>query len=455
MDRSFILKLLGITILALAIMVPVVMTRDLINERQARRAEAVTGIATGWGTAQTIVGPILVVPYRRVWNEVVRETEDGKPRERRTERDETGVMRFPLEALEWNADLGTSEKTRGIYKARLYTSTVKASGRISIPPQFGINDPHSRYEWGDARLVIGIADPRGIRNLGPVQFGDRLAEFAPGTADQLIERGVQASVGALASADAKVYPVSFNLELAGSEAFAIAPIAKDTTVSVRANWPHPSFYGPFLPTKHESNNDGFTAHWRVSQFAASGATQVSRCHDGRKECAGFGSEVLGVSLIEPVGVYQQLDRASKYGFLFVGLSFAAFFLFELMRQLAIHPIQYSLVGLAVAIFFLLVTALSEHIAFGVAYLVATFACVSVVTFYVVRVLKSAALGSVFGSGLAALYGALYMLLNAEDYALLAGALLLFALLAGAMVITRRIDWYELTGSKRAPVGSLT
>ena len=453
MDRSFIFKLLGISALALAIMVPVLMIRDLINERQARRGEAVSEIAQGWGTAQTISGPILVVPYRRIWNEVVRETENGRPRERHTEHSETGVVRLPLEAMTWTAALTTNEKSRGIYKARLYNGAVKASGRVSVPPQFGIRDSRSRYEWSPARLVVGISDPRGIRTLGPLQFGDRLAEFAPGTDDLLIERGVQASVGALESAEAKIYSIAFTLELAGSEAFAIAPMAKDNTVSVRANWPHPSFYGPFLPTGHESSSAGFTANWRVSQFAAAGATQVTRCTEGRKGCSGFGSEVLGVSLIEPVGVYQQLDRASKYGFLFVGLSFAAFFLFELLRQLAIHPIQYSLVGLAIVVFFLLLTALSEHIAFALAYLIATIACVGVVTIYVVRVLKSVVLGGAFGAGLAALYGALYMLLKAEDYALLAGSVLLFGLLAGVMVMTRRIDWYGLTSSKRALAGA--
>ena len=55
-------------------------------------------------------------------------------------------------------------------------------------------------------------------------------------------------------------------------------------------------------------------------------------------------------------------------------------------------------------------------------------------FYVCHVLG-------FSAGLAALYGLLYGLLSAEDYALLMGSLLLFGLLGTVMVLTRKLDWY--------------
>ena len=119
-------------------------------------------------------------------------------------------------------------------------------------------------------------------------------------------------------------------------------------------------------------------------------------------------------------------------------------LIELLRRLAIHPVQYTLVGLALAMFFLLLTALSEHVGFAAAYAAATAACVGLITAYLVRVLGHAVLGLAFGGALAALYGMLYALLKAEDYSILGGSLLLFGLLAAAMMATRRIDWYALT-----------
>jgi inner membrane protein len=153
---------------------------------------------------------------------------------------------------------------------------------------------------------------------------------------------------------------------------------------------------------------------------------------------------LAVGFIETAGLYQQLERASKYGFLFIGLTFAAFLLFELLRRLAIHPIQYALVGLALATFFLLLTALSEHIDFAAAYAVATLACTGLISAYLTRVLRSIRIGAAFGAALAALYAMLYALVKAEDYSLLGGALLLFGLLAAVMLATRSVNWYALT-----------
>ncbi|HEY5900507.1 MAG TPA: cell envelope integrity protein CreD, partial [Burkholderiales bacterium] len=240
-------------------------------------------------------------------------------------------------------------------------------------------------------------------------------------------------------AKARTLEFSFTLELGGSEALALAPLGADTTVSMRADWPHPSFQGRFLPAKHEVGASGFSATWKVSRFATQGA-EASNC---AFPCNRL-SQQIAVSFIEPAGLYQRLERASKYGFLFLGLTFAAFLLIELLRRLAIHPVQYALVALALAMFFLLLTALSEHIAFAAAYAIAAGACVGLITLYLIKVLRSLRLGACFGAALAGLYGMLYALLQAEDYSLLGGSLLLFALLAAVMIATRRVDWYGLT-----------
>jgi inner membrane protein len=164
--------------------------------------------------------------------------------------------------------------------------------------------------------------------------------------------------------------------------------------------------------------------------------------------SGFLNTDLGVRFVQPVDAYSQSERAVKYGFLFVFLTFVAFFLYEVLRRMAIHPIQYALCGAAVALFFLLLVSLSEHLPFLAAYLVASVACVGLVAFYVGHVLRSAKRGIVFGGLLGILYGFLYVILQSEDYALLLGALLLFVALAIVMIMTRRVDWYRL--SEEAP-----
>lgn len=421
-----------IALVALALFVPVTMIQGLIGERQARRSEAVAGIAQGWGQRQTLSGPYLLVPYERTRIDVVQETVDGKPRERRTERTESRVLRLPAEAVDWRIGAEVSEKARGIYKARLYSARAEARGRFSVPAQFGLAEPAERIKWGTPRLVLGVTDPGGIRSVSPLVIGEGEHAFEAGSGDgTVLPGGVHALLPGLRAVRAHSLEFGFSVELAGSEAFALAPLGSDTAVAMRSDWPHPSFVGRFLPLRHAIGAEGFSAQWKVSQYAAPG---VASRHE------------LAVSFIEPAGLYQQLERGSKYGFLFIGLTFAAFLLFELLRRLAIHPIQYALVGLALAMFFLLLTALSEHIAFARAYLIATLACVGLISVYLMRVLRSVPMGLAFGGALASLYAMLYALLKAEDYSLLGGALLLFGLLAAVMLATRRVDWYRLNGA---------
>jgi inner membrane protein len=434
--KSNLVKIALIALLAVALLIPVAMIQSLVGERQARRNEAVAGIAEGWGMRQTVAGPYLALPYRRSWTEVTSEVVDGKSRERRIERSESQVLRVPAESVAWSVAADVSEKARGIYKARLYGAKLQAQGTLVIPARAGLEDGKSRYKWGTPRLVIGISDPHGIRAAPAVSVDGKPYDFAPGPGDDGLAGGLHAL---LADLKTENFNFSFSLELGGSEAFAIAPLGADTSVSMRADWRHPSFQGRFLPARHEIGAQGFTASWKVSRFAGQSAVRPASC---AWPCA-LMNEQIAVSFIEPAGLYQQLERASKYGFLFIGLTFAAFLLFELLRRLAIHPVQYALVGLALAMFFLLLTALSEHIDFAAAYALATVACVGLVTGYLVRVLRSARTGLAFGGALATLYAMLYALLKAEDYSLLGGSLLLFGLLAALMIATRRVDWYGL------------
>src|SRR5437660_2362799 len=428
MKRSLFVKTVLMGLLALVLMIPVGMIRDLVAERQARRNEAVNGIAEGWGKRQTVASPYLAIPYERHWTVVKRQTIDGKLHETRNEHSESKLLYLPAASVEWTVDAELSEKARGIYKAHLYSARLSANGTLELPARASREDGTSRYRWGTPKFVLGIADPLGIRAASAIELGGKRYAFAPGPGDAATAAGLHAPLEGLSLGKGETLDFAFTLELGGSEAFALAPLGADTAVTMRADWPHPSFQGRFLPAKHEISERGFSASWKVSRFAAQGSK----------------AETIAVSFIEPVGLYQMLERASKYGFLFIGLTAAAFMLLELLRRLAIHPVQYALVGLALAMFFLLLTALSAHIAFAAAYAIATTACVGLITMYLIRVLQSTTLGLAFGAALTALYAMLYALLQSEDYALLGGALLLFALLAAVMLATRRVDWYRLS-----------
>ena len=217
---------------------------------------------------------------------------------------------------------------------------------------------------------------------------------------------------------------------------------------MESDWPHPSFDGGFLPDDRSVTGQGFQANWQLSRFATGVGGTLDRLALG--DTSPLGNLDFGVRFVKPVDVYQQSERAVKYGLLFVVLTFMTFMLFEVLKSLAVHPVQYALAGAAVALFFLLLLSLSEHVPFALAYTVASAGCIGLLAYYVGHVLRSVQRGLAFSGLLAVLYVVLYVLLQSEDYALLMGSLLLFGVLAAVMVITRRVDWYRIGESERAP-----
>lgn len=228
----------------------------------------------------------------------------------------------------------------------------------------------------------------------------------------------------------------------------MVPVGRETHVRLASDWPHPGFVGEFLPREKQISAQGFKASWQTSFFSTNLEELLARCGSASPAaCGEFHARRFGVSFVDPVDQYLKSERAAKYAFLFIGLTFAGFFLAEVLKGTSVHPVQYGLVGLALAMFFLLLLSLSEHIGFTAAYLVSTVACVGLVTYYVVHVLDSRAQGAGFGVMLASLYALLYGILSSEDYALLMGSLLVFGILAVIMVLTRRVSWNNLGVSR--------
>jgi inner membrane protein len=296
-------------------------------------------------------------------------------------------------------------------------------------------------------MAIGIADPRGIKNSPELTVGEEKIAFVSGANAPGMTAGIHARLGLLIDTQKHIIDFAFVLDIQGMERLWFVPTGKSTQVSLKSDWPHPSFYGRYLPEPKAENEahlkDGFAARWRTSHFSTNLATLYDDCVASTNSCPAVLNNGFGVSLIEPANIYQRLERSAKYGFLFIGLTLIAFFLYEVLKRLAIHPIQYGLVGIALAMFYLLLTSLSEHIAFETAYAIASGACIGLLAFYVSFVLKSALRGLSFGALLGMLYGALYVLLRSEDQSLLLGSVLLFGLLTAVMVGTRKVDWYRV------------
>ena len=340
--------------------------------------------------------------------------------------------------LDIGGEARVETRSRGLYRGRLYHLALQVSGKVLVPPRLGLESTRGIVD-AQAFLVLGISDPRGVDNDPEVSVNGRTYRFATGTAGSLAGQGVHVALGPLDAATGGSFEFSLPLNLTGSERLAIAPAGNATTVVLKSDWPHPSFQGRFLPATRTVSAAGFEARWQVSHLARSFERVLKSA-----EANGTG-ETLNISFVEPMNVYLKSERAVKYGILFVVLTFAAFFVTEILRRLAIHPLQYLLVGLALAIFFLLLIALSEHLDFALAYGISATACVSLIGTYLAGALGIRLRGAAFAAGIAVLYVVLYGVLLSEGNALLMGAFLLFAALGASMLATRRIDWYGIGG----------
>jgi inner membrane protein len=456
------LKIAMVVVLVLAILIPLGMIRGTISERQQYRQQAVDEVTRSYAGEQALAGPVLVVPYRETMEVGVRDANGVLRKQVRTVDREWQFFPTNLHA---SGRVVPSIRKRGLHQVRVYEwqGSIDADFNVRLPDA----EPSRPRVLGTPWLNVGVADVRGLVGAPTLRVAGASAQIRQGQKGRS-GGGVHALLPTTLLAGGRIAaPVKFGFTLRGTEALAIVPLADSNRIVLDSPWPHPQFNGDFLPRARRIDANGFHAEWDVSSLASNAqaqyreggdvASNVAKAHDGvgtaASETRSHPIDTVGLSLVEPVNLYSKVDRASKYGLLFVLLTFVGFFMFETIKQLPIHPIQYALVGLALAIFFLLLLSLSEHIAFGLAYFAAALACIGLIGYYVGHVLRSRVRGFGFAAMLGLLYATLYGLLMSEDNALVLGAGLLFVVLAAIMVVTRKVDWYQVgakIGSTSAP-----
>ena len=426
--RRMAWKAVVVVFLTVLLLIPLAMINGTIGERQRYRQQAVDAVAGSFAGPQTLAGPVLVVPYT---DEVQYVDKDALGKQvLRIDRTPKRFIGFPA-TLRVSGTLIPSIRRRGLHQVRVYElqATLDARFDSSLPTAItGV-----KRIVGEPYLSFSIADVRGLVGSPALTVNQQPATLGQGVGSHREGSGLNAHLPMQVDGDRFRLATRLKIVLGGTESLAIAPIADSNVVELQSRWPHPQFAGRFLPRTRSIDAQGFKARWELSSLAAGSQEQYRQMAKA--------IDTLDVSLVEPVNIYSQADRASKYGLLFVMLTFVAFFMFELLKRLPIHPIQYGLVGLALAIFFLLLISLSEHMEFWIAYLAASIACIGLLGFYLTAVLRSLARGIGFAGGLTLLYAALYGLLVSEDNALVLGSLMLFSILAVLMGVTRRIDWY--------------
>ena len=444
MKNTLLQKCVLLALIGALLMIPLSMIESTINERTEHRNEAIRAIAASSAGEQSISGPILTIPVEEEYDDELVEESNGKRIKQITRSKRLHTLTVLPRQLHLDGGLNVEKRAYGLHETAVFELSGVLTGNFETPtvaalPPLGQN---ARLTWGVPTLSIGITDPRGITGEPKIELGGVPLGLHRGTKDKVLNTGFQAIANAPLSGKTETLPFRIELRLAGTGSFGFVPMGEISTAELQGNWPHPSFGGNFLPRSREINTEGFTARWSTTALASNAGNDKAE-----QNASGF-----QVRLIDPVDIYRQALRAVKYGVLFIVLSFSAFFTFEHLRSLPIHPIQYLLVGLAQAVFFLLLTSLSEHIAFSLAYLSAAAASILLISIYLANVLRGWGRGLGFGTALSILYAALFGILRSEQNALLLGSLLLFVALAGLMLGTRRIDWYRLGKQTNASAG---
>ncbi|WP_421892964.1 cell envelope integrity protein CreD [Marinoscillum sp.] len=427
MKHSITLKLISITVLILLLLIPSSMIQTIIQERETLGQEVLKEVNSKWANAQLIKGPILSIPM------VYEVEKDEKPTEL------IRYLNILPEDLEISGKVSPQQLKRGIYELVVYKSDLNLSGTFSVNHKI---DRHQLKEikWEEAFLTIGISDLRGIKDNIEVLWNDQKIKAEPGSKiREIVPSGVTVNLPDLINSDMKVIHFAFKLDLQGSENLSFIPLGRTTNVNITSDWNSPSFNGNFLPNRRDISESSFSASWKILELNRN----FPQSWIGNQYSNPLNEAAFGVDLILPLDDYQKSMRSAKYAILTIALTFLIFFLVEVMHGRKIHAFQYTLVGLSLCLFYVLLISISEHSNFNLAYGISTVAIISMISLYSLSVFRVRRISGLLVAVLCGVYGFVFVTLQLEDYALLLGAIGLTVILGATMYFTRNVDWYQL------------
>ena len=432
-SRSMGVKLLLVCGLAVLMIIPALFVFSLVAERKHREADVMKKISAQVGGHQTFLGPVLAIPYTVAPQIPGDSTKQGL------------YLIFPTQASV-TVKTTTQQRRRSIFKVPVFQANLNFNASFDLTGVPNAAPTNAVLHWNQAELVVGVSDPRGALSDAQLAANGTTSTLAPATVAPNLDLGGDqnpqlnlvlfgAPAATLATPNTKFNGTS-TLHFSGAQQISLLAYGKTTHVTMQGDWPSPGFEGGFLPLHRAITPHGFTADWSVP-FMARGVAAEGPL----SSMSGLAATTLGVKFVEVANPYQSVTRSLKYIPLFLGLVFLSYFIFEATTGKRVHPAQYVLVGIAQIIFYLLLLSISERTGFGLGFLIAGAATVT---------LLAANAGWIFASpmqGLRALvifsglYLLIYLLLRLQDNALMVGAIASFAAVAAAMYFTRRINWY--------------
>ncbi|HBQ6205037.1 TPA: cell envelope integrity protein CreD, partial [Klebsiella pneumoniae] len=408
---------------------PLMMVRELINERADYRSEVVDAIEQSTSGSQKLAGPLIAIPITETLTRMENQKEVNYQR--------SWVYYWLPESLAVTGKQTVESRRVGIYSGQVWHNALQI--KASFDPLRLAALRKTNIVLGQPLLVVSVGDARGIGAIHAPEVNGNVLSVEPGLGISGDGAGIHMPMPALAE-DNKPLEIAFSLDLNGTGEFSLVPLGRNSELQLTSNWPHPGFLGSFLPTQREVSAAGYRAHWQSSWFANDmGSYFKDDMEIPWSRLPAFSADVMSLA-----DQYQLTDRATKYAILLIGLTFMAFFVFESLTRRPLHPMQYLLVGLSLVLFYLVLLALSEHIGFTAAWLAASLSGAVMNGIYLQAVLRGWRNSLLFVAALLLLDGVMWFLLHSEDSALLLGTGVLALALSVLMFLTRRVDWYALS-----------
>jgi inner membrane protein len=426
-SKSPLIKVMVVAIAAIVLLIPLAMLRDLVSERTRMRDSAYEQVAGGWGGPQLAGGPVIAIPVQLPSSQCGAAV--------------TRTWYVLPETLDIRARITVQDEPRrvAIYDVPIFLASVEMSAQFDLARHLARlmrECPDAQPQIESARLFVPVDDPRGVRDVRLSDADWVTPTLEPATGASL--NGLTAPLIPQSGIATGQRSLKLSMEIAGTRSFAFLPLARAVDAEVSGNWPHPGFTRGFLPTQRSVSASGFEARWRILELnrAYGGAWFVEDAT--REKLVG---SAFGVDIVQPADLYQRVERSVKYGGLFVAFTFLALFLWERLGNRLVHPIQYGLIGLSLSVFYLLLLALAEQIGFAAAYAAAAVAQCALLGVFLAGAFRDRRAGVGASSSFAVMFTVLYLLVTSEEYSLLAGSIVLFAMVAAAMLLTRKLDWY--------------
>jgi len=416
-----------IGVLILLMQIPLFMISSLVDERTMRRDEVESKIADAWGHAQVVSGPMIIVPYQ-----VARKYSNANQEALSTDH----FVLLPDE-LDFSGNVDVETRSLGIFDAQVYTSKIAAKAKFQVPDSIKEIDP-SKINWAGAWLAATFSDTKGLIGKPVLTVDGTIEDIKPGTLLTGLSKGIHTDIKNFEPG--KTVTVDFDFSLRGSHSLHFWPSGKISNIELASGWPSPGFLGRFSPLKREVSSTGFKVNWQTTRLALG--------FDGLLDVDDtvFNKDLISVNFVDPMNSHKLTDRGVKYAVLFVILTFSILYLFEVVAYKQVHPVQYLLMGFALAMFFLSLLSLSEHLPFSLAYILAAGLVTLLMIYYGHVVTKTKRWTVGIGAVQTTLFAFLYGVLRLEDLALLGGTTLLFAALAVVMYLTRNVSWYGAASS---------